>query len=106
MLSRYGNLNKVCPSPLLSPLIDGCLERGRDMTNGGARYKLLAPLMNGMACAIDALWAIKEMVFTEAAVFTLPELQLCLICDWGNDMKEPFCSRAVASPLRRRATEI
>jgi pyruvate-formate lyase len=94
MLSRYGNLNKVCPSPLLSPLIDGCLERGRDMTNGGARYKLLAPLMNGMACAIDALWAIKQMVFSEEAVFTLPELQLCLICDWGYDMKEPFYSKA------------
>jgi len=48
--------------------------------------------MNGIATAIDALWAIKDMVLSEQAVFTLPELAQCLICDWGHDMKEPFCS--------------
>jgi pyruvate-formate lyase/deferrochelatase/peroxidase EfeB len=90
MLGRYGNLNQVCPSPLLSPLIDGCLESGRDLTAGGARYKLVAPLMNGMACAIDALWAIRHLVFGDEAVLTLEELVRGLICDWGHDMKEPF----------------
>jgi pyruvate-formate lyase/deferrochelatase/peroxidase EfeB len=92
MLSRYGNLNRFCPSPLLSPLIDGCLDRGCDMTAGGARYKLLAPLMNGIACAIDSLFAIRSMVFSDEAVFTLSELHTCLLCDWGYDMKEPFFS--------------
>jgi len=92
MISRYGNLSRVCPSPLLSALIDGCLENGRDLSAGGARYKLLAPLMNGISTAIDALWAIKDMVFSDEAVFTLAELTQCLICDWGHDMKEPFCS--------------
>ncbi|PUB81655.1 MAG: hypothetical protein DBP02_17735 [gamma proteobacterium symbiont of Ctena orbiculata] len=90
MLVRYGNLNAVCPSPLLSPLIDGCLESGRDLTAGGARYKLVAPLMNGMACAIDSLWAIRSLVYSEEAVLTLDELVHGLICDWGHDMKEPF----------------
>jgi pyruvate-formate lyase/deferrochelatase/peroxidase EfeB len=91
MLSRYGNLSKVCPSPLLSCFIDGCLEKGRDLTSGGARYKFLAPLMNGITCAIDSLWAIKLLVFSDEALFSLPELVKCLICDWGHDMKEPFC---------------
>jgi pyruvate-formate lyase len=95
MLGRYGNLSKVCPSPLLSALIDGCLERGRDLTAGGAKYKLLAPLMNGIVTAIDALWAIRTMVFTDEAIFTLPDLTRCLICDWGHDMKEPFVSQAL-----------
>ncbi len=95
MLSRYGNLSGVCPSPLLSPLIDGCLDSGRDMTAGGARYKLLAPLMNGMSCAIDSLYAIQNMVFSDEALFTLKELHTCLLCDWGNDMKEPFFSAAI-----------
>jgi pyruvate-formate lyase/deferrochelatase/peroxidase EfeB len=95
MLSRYGNLSKVCPSPLLSALIDGCLERGRDLTSGGARYKLLSPLMNGITTAIDSLWAIQHMVFSQEAVFTLPELVDCLICDWGYDMKEPFYSTTI-----------
>jgi pyruvate-formate lyase/deferrochelatase/peroxidase EfeB len=97
MLSRYGNLSKVCPSPLLSPLIDGCLDRGRDLTAGGARYKLLAPLMNGITTAIDSLWAIQHMVFSDEAVFTLPDLVNCLICDWGHDMKEPFYSKAIGN---------
>jgi pyruvate-formate lyase len=92
MFSRYGNLRLVCPSPLLSALIDGCLESGRDLSAGGARYKLLAPLMNGITTAIDALWAIQDLVFSDEAVFTLPELTQCLICDWGHNMKEPFCS--------------
>lgn len=90
MLNRYGNLNKVCPSPLLSPLIEGCLESGRDLTDGGAKFKLIAPLMNGMACAINSLWAINHLVFSEEAVLTLGELTQGLICDWGHDMKEPF----------------
>ena len=95
MLSRYGNLSKVCPSPLLSPLIDGCIESGRDLTAGGAQYKLLAPLMNGMSCAIDSLWAIEHMVYGDEAVLTLKELANGLICDWGHDMKEPFYSASI-----------
>jgi pyruvate-formate lyase/deferrochelatase/peroxidase EfeB len=95
MLSRYGNLHKFCPSPLLSSLIDGCLESGRDISAGGARYKILSPLMNGMPCAIDSLWAIRDMVFSNSAVFSLPELLDGLICDWGFDMKEPFYSKSI-----------
>jgi pyruvate-formate lyase/deferrochelatase/peroxidase EfeB len=95
MLSRYGNLNRFCPSPLLSVLVDGCLESGRDMSGGGAKYKILAPLMNGMTCAIDSLWSIKDMVFGQNAVFTLPEFLDCLINDWGYDMKEPFYSESI-----------
>jgi pyruvate-formate lyase len=90
MLGRYGNLKQVCPSPLLSPLIDGCLESGRDLSDGGARYKLLAPLMNGMSCAIDSLYAINHLVFSKEAVLSLEELLGGLVCDWGHDMKEPF----------------
>ena len=95
MLSRYGNLREICPSPLLSALIDGCLQNGRDLTAGGARYKLLAPLMNGITTAIDSLWAIRHLVFGDEAVFTLRELADCLINDWGYDMKEPFYSKSI-----------
>lgn len=95
MLARYGNLSRVCPSPLLSPLIAGCLESGRDLSAGGAQYKLLTPLMNGITAAIDSLWTIQCLVFSSEAVFTLPELTDCLINDWGWDMKEPFYSQTI-----------
>ena len=37
ILGSYGNPWKICPSPLLSCLLEGCVESGRDMTNGGSR---------------------------------------------------------------------
>lgn len=38
ILSAYGNPWKICPSPLLSCLLEGCIDSGADMTNGGSRY--------------------------------------------------------------------
>jgi pyruvate-formate lyase len=95
LVSGAENLSKVCLNPLLSCFIDGCLEKGRHLTLGGARYKLLALdtlLMNGMSTAVDSLWAIRNLVFRHEALFTLPELVMRLICDWGYEMKEQFYS--------------
>jgi len=91
VLGNYGNVWKYCPSPLLSTMIRGCVERGRDLSNGGARYHLIAPMFVGLATTIDALYAIRKLVFTpETAVTTLPELVEALRNDWGFDMIEPF----------------
>ncbi len=91
ILANYGNLAGICPSPLLSVLIDGCVERGRDLTNGGARFHMIAPLCVGASNTIDSLHAIRQLVFDPAtAVTTLPELVDCLINDWGNAMIEPY----------------
>lgn len=91
MLQAYGNLATVCPSPLLSVLIHGCVERGRDLTNGGARFHIIAPLCIGVSNTIDSLFAIKKLVYDPAtALTTLPELSRCLINDWGFNMIEPF----------------
>ncbi len=99
-LTHYGNLWRVCPSPLLSTMIDGCLEAKRDLTHGGARYHFLAPMIFGMPCAIDSLWAIDKLVFDPAtAVTSLPELRECLLCDWGYDMIETL-QNATAGPER------
>ncbi len=99
-LTHYGNLWKTCPSPLLSTMVDGCLEAKRDLTNGGARHHILAPMIFGTPCAIDSLWAIRKLVFDPAtAVTSLPELRDCLLCDWGEDMIEPLQS-ATAGPER------
>ena len=38
ILGAYGNPWKICPSPLMSCLLEGCLDSGKDMTNGGSRY--------------------------------------------------------------------
>lgn len=88
-LMNYGNLWKICPSPMLSTMIEGCVEDGRDLTNGGATYHTIAPMFVGLATTIDSLYAIKKMVYDESAVCTLPEMLDCLRNDWGYDMQEP-----------------
>ena len=90
LMNSYGSLANVCPSPLFSSLVNDCLETGRDMTNGGAKYHIVAPMMCGITNTINALYAIKKMVYDESAVTTLPELLKCLMCDWGKEMIEPL----------------
>ncbi|KAI0856958.1 pyruvate formate lyase-domain-containing protein [Xylaria cubensis] len=96
VLSAYGNFEGICPSPLLSALLDGCVESGRDLTAGGAKFHMVAPLCIGVANTIDSLYAIKKLVFdTDSARVTLPELVRCLICDWGYNMIEPFQDKSL-----------
>ncbi|KAI5923477.1 PFL-like glycyl radical enzyme [Camillea tinctor] len=91
LLSAYGNLEGICPSPMLSALLDGCVESGRDLTSGGAKFHIIAPLCVGVANTIDSLYAIKKLCFDPVtARATLPELVRCLICDWGFGMIEPY----------------
>lgn len=118
VLQAYGNLAAYCPSPLLSAFVDGCVERGRDLSDGGARFHLIAPMFVSMATAIDSLYAIKKLVFDDdTAVATLPELVEALRSDWGHTISEPFQSELAGrlrgeevaeryKQLRRRALEL
>ncbi|KAI1196668.1 pyruvate formate lyase-domain-containing protein [Nemania serpens] len=96
ILNAYGNFEGICPSPMLSALLDGCVESGRDLTAGGAKFHMVAPLCIGVANTIDSLYAIKKLVFDpESARVTLPELVRCLICDWGYNMIEPYQDKSL-----------
>ena len=91
LVNNYGSLANYCPSPLFSALMTDSLETGRDLSDGGARYHVVAPMLCGIADTIDSLYAIKRLVFDEdSALCSLPQLLRCLQCDWGNDMKPPF----------------
>lgn len=84
ILSAYGSKEKVSPSPLLSAMINGCIDKGRDLAAGGARYHLFSPLMTGISTATDSLYIIKQLVFTDR-LFTLQELVSCLRSNWGHN---------------------
>ncbi|WP_316846514.1 pyruvate formate lyase family protein [Pedobacter psychrodurus] len=84
ILSAYGIKENVSPSPLLSAMINGCIGKGRDLAGGGARYHLFSPLMTGVSTAVDSLWVIKQLVYTEQ-LFTLQELVSCLRTNWGRN---------------------
>ena len=83
LFAFYGNKAAICPSPLLSALITGCLERGRDLTEGGAKYRIFSPLLIGVSTAANSLHVIEKLVFRDKA-FTLTELTTCLATDWGH----------------------
>jgi formate C-acetyltransferase len=51
------------PTPLSSMLVDGCLESGRDLTAGGARYNSSGIQGVGVADVADSLAALDEVVF-------------------------------------------
>ena len=83
ILSAYGSKEKVSPSPLLSAMINGCVDKGRDLAGGGARYHLFSPLMTGISTATDSLYVIQELVFTQN-LFSLQELVASLRTNWGR----------------------
>lgn len=53
------------PLILYSSSIKDCLQKGKDVTEGGARYNTTALSMLGTATLIDSLYAIRQIVFEE-----------------------------------------
>lgn len=55
----------VAPVPLLSAFLDGPIEKGKDMTQMGARFILGGIIAEGISHLIDSLVAIRKVVFEE-----------------------------------------
>ena len=64
-------------NPLLSCFVNDCLERGRDIEQGGARYNWIMPSFVGMANLVDSLYAMKLLVYDEKK-YTVCELKKIL----------------------------
>lgn len=71
----------VCPLPLTSAAMKGCLEGRRDLTNGGCTYHNETYMMVGFPNIIDSLLAIKTLCF-EQKRYTLSELLLAVRANW------------------------
>ena len=54
--------------PLVSCFVDDCLARGLDLDDGGARYAYMTPSFVGIANLVDALIAIRHLVFEEQRI--------------------------------------
>ncbi len=77
-------MGKQRPQFFISSMVDDCLERGRDIHNGGARYHDYGGSVLGIANAADSLIAIKKAVFDEK--FCTPnELQNALVKNFENN---------------------
>ena len=72
---------EMFPAPLVSALIDGCIESASDITTGGAKYDFTSIDMRGLATTIDSLLAIKWLVF-ERRELSLEDFQRILLQDF------------------------
>lgn len=70
--NNFERLNEIRQSraahsinPLLSCLVNDCLERGLDIEQGGARYNWIMPSFVGVANLVDSLYAVKYLVFDQ-----------------------------------------
>ena len=59
---------EVLPSPFLSAVIDDCLEKGMDVTAGGAHYNLSGIQVIQGANIADSFSAIKKLVYDEKRI--------------------------------------
>jgi formate C-acetyltransferase len=75
------------PVPLASSLTDDCLERGLDLTAGGARYNFTGVQGVGTASVGDSLAAIDRLVFREKRI-TMGALVAALDSDFAG--QEPL----------------
>ncbi|WP_343089794.1 pyruvate formate lyase family protein, partial [Clostridioides difficile] len=73
---------EMVPRPFLSTCVDGCLDKGVDLSKGGAKYNI-GPVLTGIGLGVvsNSLAAIKKLVF-EDKVTTLEELTKALNNDW------------------------
>ncbi len=53
------------PVPFVSSFYDDCLESGKDLAEGGAKYNGIGPQAAGIATCGDSLTTIKQLVFDE-----------------------------------------
>lgn len=95
---------KFFPQPFVSAIIDGCIEKGKDYTAGGAKYNFSSITAYGFATFVDSLYNIKMTVYEEKLI-SLPDLIQILNSNfdkheelrqrlinkydkWGNDIEE------------------
>ncbi|MBQ7557912.1 MAG: glycyl radical protein, partial [Lachnospiraceae bacterium] len=94
--TAHGLLN---PDPYASGMIEGCMEKGKTIEEGGAVYNFTGPQGFGIANVGNALYAVKKLVFDEKKV-TMRELKDALKMNFGEplDMKS-ITSLAVETAL-------
>jgi formate C-acetyltransferase len=69
------------PCVTASAMMEGCLESGKDVTEGGAKYNRTGLTACGTANVGDSLMAIKKLCFDDRTV-TLREMYDALQADW------------------------
>ena len=82
------------PVPLLSSFVSDCLQNGRDITDGGARYNFSGVQGIGIANLSDSLHALKGMVFDQQRM-SFDELLAVLKANFATREGEKIRARLI-----------
>lgn len=88
---------QINPSPVYSGTISSCMERGKDIFDGGTKYHNTSIKCCGIATAVDSLLAVKDLVFDRRLV-TFAQLREILLANWNGH--EALRRTAQASELK------
>lgn len=75
------SIAEMLPSPFASAMIEGPLQKGYDLTKGGAVYNATGVQLMGFSNVADSLYAVLKAVFEEKKA-TLEDLSRWLSDDW------------------------
>ncbi|WP_277409524.1 choline trimethylamine-lyase [Lacrimispora xylanisolvens] len=86
---------ELAPKPLMSIMYEGCMEKAKDVSAGGAMYNFGPGVVwSGLATYADSMAAIKKLVFDEKK-YTLAQLNEALKADFvGYDQIRTDCLNA------------
>lgn len=92
LIDRACELNNVLadvhsryrPAPFLSALVQGCIEKGCDITRGGALYNTSGSSNIGLADVTDSLLAVKKLVYDERKV-SFTDLKRAIDTNFAHD---------------------
>ena len=85
----------LAPKPLMSLLVEGCMEKGKDVTSGGALINYGPGLIfSGLGTYADSMAAIKKLVF-EDKKYTLKQMRDALAANFvGYETLRTDCLNA------------
>ena len=91
--TKIGNMvdiswEKCTPNPFLSSLIEGCIERGLEIKQGGAKYDFTGGQNVGIVSAANTLATIKKVIF-DAKILTAKQVKHALDTNFEDMTTEP-----------------
>ncbi len=91
------------PLPFLSLVIEDCVDKGIDVTAGGARYNFIGPQGIGIGNVADGMSAVKQLVFDEKKI-TGEEMLEALKKNWEGH--EPLYALVNSSKVAHYGNDI
>ncbi len=83
---------RLFPFPNVSISVEGCMEQGKDVSAGGAKYNSYGGTATGLATVGDSLTALKYMIFDKKLVDPKTYLD-AILADWEG--YEPLRQRII-----------